>query len=119
MGTLQKQDVPDCLRGENQWETNENMLLYKAASEGNYLQLQKALALGANPNFISKSELGTLHVAARSASSSLVSDLIDKGARVSLRSISDRNEAIHEAANAGAVDTVRVLIEASPKSIMS
>lgn len=27
MGTLQKQDVPDCLRGENQWETNENVRL--------------------------------------------------------------------------------------------
>ena len=96
------------------------MLLYKAASEGNYLQLQKALALGANPNFISKSEhLGTLHVAARSTSSSLVRDLLVNGARVSLKSISDRNEAIHEAANAGAVDTARVLIQASPKSIMS
>lgn len=102
------------------------MLLYKAASEGNYLQLQKALALGANPNFISKSEqLSTLHAAARSTSSPdknsalLVSDLLDKGARVSLKSISDRNEAIHEAANVGAEDTVRVLIQASPKSIMS
>lgn len=102
------------------------MLLYKAASEGNYLQLQKALALGANPNFISKSEqLSSLHAAARSTSSPdknsalLVSDLLDKGARVSLKSISDRNEAIHEAANVGAEDTVRVLIQASPKSIMS
>ena len=38
---------------------------------------------------------------------------------MSLKSISDRNEAIHEAANVGAEDTVRVLIQASPKSIMS
>ena len=47
MGTLQKQDVPDCLRGENQWETNENvsvvshngLFLHLAVQLTNFIQL--------------------------------------------------------------------------------
>mmetsp|Transcript_36690 Transcript_36690/g.77005 ORF Transcript_36690/g.77005 Transcript_36690/m.77005 type:complete len:300 (-) Transcript_36690:286-1185(-) len=123
MGTLQKQEVPEDLCGESQWESSTNIQLYKAATDGNYQRLQDALASGGNPNFINKhgEMLGTLHAAARNSSHSdnaaalCAKELIGKGARVSSALISNRNEPIHEAANVGAEEVCRVLIEASPK----
>mmetsp|Transcript_38459 Transcript_38459/g.69315 ORF Transcript_38459/g.69315 Transcript_38459/m.69315 type:complete len:299 (-) Transcript_38459:183-1079(-) len=123
MGTIEKQDVPDYLCGESQWETSTNTQLYKAASEGDYQQLRDALESGGNPNYIDKhgEMLGTLHAAARNLSYSdtdaaiCAKELIGKGARVSAALISNRNEPIHEAANAGAEEVCRVLIEASPE----
>ena len=127
MGTLQKLDVPEYLCGENQWETLENINLFNAASEGNINKLKEALSNGANPNYISKQneQLGALHAAARSLSSSengaalCARELIGNGARASCRSISDKNEPIHEAASAGNEQVVKVLVESSPKCTSS
>ena len=120
MGTVEKQDVPDYLCGESQWETSTNVQLYRAASGGNYQRLRDALKMGGNPNYIDKhgEMLGALHAAARCAepeheAALCAKELITNGARVSSALISNRNEPIHEAANVGAVEVSRVLLEHS------
>ncbi|KAL7548147.1 hypothetical protein ACHAWF_011451 [Thalassiosira exigua] len=118
---MSQQDIPNYLCGESQWETEENTELFLAASEGDSDRLRVALNNGANANYWDKSDekLGTLHAAARSkvegADALISSALINAGARVSAALISNRNEPIHEAANAGAEGVCRVLIDASPK----
>ena len=130
MGTLQKLDVPEYLCGENQWETDSNIALFAAASEGDIKRLKEALSNGANPNFnyISNNgeHLGALHAAARSLSSSsengaalCARELIGSGARASTRSLADKNEPIHEASFAGNEQVVQVLVESSPKCTSS
>ena len=116
--------VPDYLCGENQYQTKENILLLQAASDGDIDKLREALESGANPNYIEKNgeQLGTLHIAAtspKSMSLECVSSLIDSGANPKVRSIADRCEPIHLAANIGNKDIVAKLVEASPKSISS
>ena len=119
MGTLQEvNDVPDYLRGENQ-----NVALFEAASEGDVDRLREALNNGANANYFDQNGelLGALHAVARSHSASengsalCATELIEKGARVSAALISNRNEAIHEAAAFGSKDVCRVLLESSPQ----
>ena len=124
MGTLQKLDVPEYLCGENQWETDSNIALFAAASEGDIKKLKEALSKGANPNFISKNEhLGALHAAARSLSSSsengaalCARELIGNGARASCRSLADKNEPIHEASFAGNEQVVKSSSKHFPKA---
>lgn len=123
MGTLEKQEVPEYLCGESQWETPANIQLYKAARDGNSKLLRDALEGGGNPNYIDKhgEMLGTLHAAARNCSDSdaaaalCAKELIEKGARVSAALVVNKNEPIHEAASVGAEEVCRVLIEAAPK----
>jgi len=124
MGTIEKQDLPDYLCGESQWETSTNIELYRAASDGNCKQLRDALKMGGNPNYIDKhgEMLGTLHAAARCSdpdtdAALCAKELITNGARISAALISNRNEPIHEAANAGAVEVSRVLVEHSKSCV--
>lgn len=102
--------VPDYLCGENQYQTKENILLLQAASDGDIVKLREALESGANPNYISKNDeqLSTLHIAATSPKSSslCVSSLLDSGANPTMRTIADRCEPIHLAANIGNKDVV-------------
>ena len=128
MGTLEKLDVPEYLCGENQWETESNINLFNAASEGDINKLKEAISNGANPNFISKNgeQLSSLHAAARSLSSSsengaalCARELIGHGARASCRSVANKNEAVHEASFVGNEGVVEVLVESSPKCISS
>ena len=99
--------MPDYLCGENQYQTKENILLLKAASDGDIVKLKEALESGANPNYIEKNgeQLGTLHIAATS-SLECVSRLLDSGANPTMRTIADRCEPIHLAANIGNKDVV-------------
>ena len=106
----------------SQRDTAANTQLFEAASAGNVSLLREALEKGANSNHVSKEGdmLFTLHAAARSPNSKNGSalcarELVESGARVSCALISNRNEPIHEAANAGAAEVCQVLIDASPK----
>lgn len=126
MGTIEKQDLPDYLCGESQWETSANVQLYRAASDGNCQELRDALRMGGNPNFIDKhgEMLGTLHAAARCSvpendAALCAKELITNGAKVSAALISNQNEPIHEAANVGAVEVSRVLLEHSKSCVDS
>jgi ankyrin repeat protein len=119
MGTIEKFEAPEYLCGENQWDTDQNLELYNAASVADLDKLQTALSKGANPNFFySRDEnSGVLHAAARNLSNEAAlcaKELIRKGAMVSAAVISNRNTPIHEAASSGAKQVCEVLIESSP-----
>ncbi|KAL3773499.1 hypothetical protein ACHAWO_012760 [Cyclotella atomus] len=119
MGTIEKLEVPEYLRGENQWETEANLELFQAAQNGDIEMLKVALAKGGNPNYFSVGKDGTLHAASRNASGDAAlcaRELVQSGARVSAALISNRNTALHEAASFGVKEVVEVLVETSPES---
>eukprot|EP00804_Cyclotella_cryptica_P013321 CCRYP_019816-RA/>CCRYP_019816-RA protein AED:0.47 eAED:0.39 QI:0/0/0/0.5/0/0.5/2/0/177 len=113
-------DVPEYLRGDNQCETDQNISLYEAATEGDLNKLRVALSNGANPNFFyqHKEHTGVLHSASRNLSKDAAlcaKELIESGAIVTAPLITNRNTPIHEAASSGSKEVCRVLIESSPK----
>ena len=115
MGTIEKTEVPEYLRGENQWESAPNLDLYEAAESGDVEKLRNALSQGANANFFNRQADGVLHAASRVDAALCAKELISQGARVSAALISNRNTAIHEASSSGSKEVCNVLIQASPE----
>jgi len=121
MGTIQNQDVPEYLKGENQWESPENVELYEAALKGDIHNLRLALDKGAKPNYFHRHGddcPSALHTVARFAPSSCgdaamcAKELIGRGAVVSIELVSNKNTPVHEAAYSGSLGVFRVLIDA-------
>jgi len=97
--------VPEYLKGENQWESPENVELYEAALKGDIHNLRLALDKGAKPNYFHRHGddcPSALHTVARFAPSSCgdaamcAKELIGRGAVVSIELVSNKNTPVHE-----------------------
>lgn len=94
--------MPEYLKGENQWESTENVELYEAAIKGDIHKLRKALDKGAKPNYFHRHGddcPSILHTVARSScgdAAMCAKELIDRGAVVSIELISNKNTPVHE-----------------------
>lgn len=88
-----------------QYESDANTALFQAAKNGNVTGLRDALEKGANPDFFTTNEEGnpaSIHASIKFADedSSLecVKILLESGANVNTKLISNQNSALHEGA---------------------
>jgi len=109
--------VPTNFRGNMQISSKVNLDLWDAAHNGDIRGLKLAIQRGGNPDYFKSSEEcgpTSLHAAARipGANGTCTKELIEKGAEVNVKLVSNFNSPLHEAASNGNLDICKILVEA-------
>lgn len=109
--------MPEALCGSAQWSTPANLALFDAASRGDLQAALKALSLGASASYCCSSEEGSpsaIHSVSKALdgdAAACASELINRGALVDVKMISNRNTPLHLAVASGKLSLCKVLLE--------
>ena len=100
---MSNQKHSDSTCGSMQWNTAENISLFESAQYGNFQGLKDALDKGANPDYFYKYEEGnpsSLHASVKIeneiTSVQCTKLLLESGADVNAKLISNKNSALHD-----------------------
>ncbi|CAM9667836.1 unnamed protein product, partial [Laminaria digitata] len=107
-------DIPEHKLAKNQLPTKQNQDLYLAATTGDQGGLKSALAAGGSPNWWNPDEGATaIHGAAIGGHAECIKLLLQNGAVIEERLLTNRNSPLHLACTNGHVEAAKVLINAS------
>ncbi|CAM9412808.1 unnamed protein product, partial [Phaeothamnion confervicola] len=100
--------------GNAQTSSRENVELFDAAKRGDLRSLRSALSAGGNPNYYKHPEEGATALLAASATghADVIRTLLEAGAAVGERLITNHNGPLHIAAAAGHLEAVELLLRA-------
>ncbi|KAK0738811.1 ankyrin repeat-containing domain protein [Schizothecium vesticola] len=98
---------------EVQWKTTERRPLHQAAQRGHLKTTQLLLARGAAYDPVDSDGVTPLWLSAgHSGNADLIHELLEAGAKVDVTSYEHNRQPIHQAANYGHVEAVRILLDA-------